>query len=150
MPSPGYVAIPALDATGAQRSIMFWSSDGTEAGDLTAASQPQQFAPTPPTPFPSTIAANSSYNSGTVVTAGFSRIAIGLTLAAVGELTVSRFLDEAGTIKAGPDQTQALAAATPEVINLDDGLLFASFQFSIANTTGAGAALADTAILLGS
>lgn len=149
MSDPGFVTIPALDATGAQRNIRFWSDDGAQTGNLTPASQPQQFAPTPPTPFPSTIAGNVTYTSGVIASTGFSRIAVGLTLSQAGELTISRYLDEEGAIKAGPDQTQALVADTPEVLNLHDGVLFASFQISIANSAGTGATLADTAILLG-
>jgi hypothetical protein len=149
MAGPGFVTIPALDATGAQRSIQFWSSDGTPDGALTAASQPQQFSPTPSTPFPAIIAANSSYSSGVIPAAGLSRVAFGLTLAQAGELTVSRFLDEDGTIKAGADSTLALVATTPAVLDLNDGMLFASFELTITNSAGVGAGLSNTVILLG-
>ena len=66
---------------------------------------------------------------------GYTKMALGATSSATGSLSIQRYLDPAGTIAQGAALSQALTAATPGVLNVTDGLPFASFTVTISGGT---------------
>ena len=76
---------------------------------------------------PASVPASGNVTSNLIFTLGMQLAAIGVTSSQTGLITVQRYLDDAGLIKQGAALTQALAAATPAVLNITDGNPFASF-----------------------
>jgi hypothetical protein len=87
-----------------------------------------------------TIPASGNISSNLLAADGFPAMAIGVTSSQAGQLSVQRYLDSAGTIAAGAALTAALTAATPAVLNNNDGTIFRSFKIAITNTNGSTAA----------
>lgn len=73
--------------------------------------------------------------SALILAGGYPKIAIGATSSSTGEISVQRYLDEAGTIPQGPALTQALTANTAGVLNIADGNPFQSFTITITGGT---------------
>ncbi|MBV9290353.1 MAG: hypothetical protein JO288_21475 [Hyphomicrobiales bacterium] len=62
---------------------------------------------------PSSTAVNSSWTSAVQPAAGFSGLAVGVTLSQKGVLAAQRYVDVRGTTPNGPATTAALAAGAP-------------------------------------
>jgi hypothetical protein len=97
---------------------------------------------------PATIAASGNVTSNLIYSDGMQVAAIGVTSSQTGVITVQRYLDDAGTAKQGAALTANLTAATAQVLNITDGVAFASFTVNISNTGGSTANLTNLAILL--
>jgi hypothetical protein len=97
---------------------------------------------------PATIAASSSWVSGVIPADGYKAIALAVTLSNAGTLKLTRYLDTAGTIAQGAAQTQALTAATPGNLNVNDGAPFQSFKVEIDNSGASVANVSGFACLL--
>lgn len=108
-----------------------------------------QTNPATPTPVPATIAASGSWSSGVIPSQSYSAIVAAATLSEAGSITINRFIDGAGTIPIGTVVSQVLSATVPGWVGINDGLIFASFNVVIANTSGSLGNLSGVAILLG-
>lgn len=108
-----------------------------------------QLFPTPPTPFPATIAAGVTYNSGPILSGGYPGIAVAAKLNQTGIMTVQRYMDLAGTIPVGDLLSDTMSSGNQSVIWANDGVPFASFVVTIQNTSGALGTLSNTSILIG-
>jgi hypothetical protein len=108
-----------------------------------------QTNPAPSTAVPATIAGSGSWNSGVIPSQSYSAIVAAATLSQAGSITINRFIDAAGVIPIGTVASQVLSAATPGWVGINDGLIFASFNIVIANTSGSSGDLSGVAILLG-
>jgi hypothetical protein len=97
----------------------------------------------------STVPLSSSIISNLLFSDGMQLAAIGVTSTQAGAITVQRYLDDAGTIKQGAALTAALVANTAQVVNITDGVAFATFTVNISNSSGSTAAtLSNVGILL--
>lgn len=103
--------------------------------------------PTPPTPFPTTIAAGVTYSTGIMLTSGCKGLAASAELTQTGVLSIQRYIDPAGTIPIGAAVTQAMTASTLATVAVNDGLPAAAWQASIQNTAGASGTLSNAALL---
>jgi hypothetical protein len=97
---------------------------------------------------PGTINAGGHATSNLIFSDGMQVGAVGVTSTQTGQITVQRYLDDAGTVKQGPALTQALTANAPAVLNITDGNPFASFTVNISNSGGIPATLSNLGILL--
>lgn len=97
---------------------------------------------------PATIAAGGNSTSSLIFSNGMQVGAVGVTSTQPGNITVQRYLDDAGTIKQGAALTQAFTANNPAVLNITDGNPFATFTVNISNTGGSPATLSNLGILL--
>jgi hypothetical protein len=103
---------------------------------------------TPPTPFPATIAGNTTWSSGVILAGNADSIVACATLSQSGDLIVSRYLDAAGTILIDTNNS-GMTAATPTTVKLSDFTPFLSFVVSIQNTSGSTGTLSNAGILVG-
>ncbi len=78
---------------------------------------------------------NAPGTSPLLLSGGYPKLAVGATSSTTGSITVQRYLDAAGTITQGPALTVSLAAATANVLNVNDGAPFQSFTVAIAGGT---------------
>jgi hypothetical protein len=95
----------------------------------------------------STIAASGNTLSNLIVTDGYKTLSVGVTSTQTGQISVQRYLDDAGTVKQGAAVTAALTANTAGVCNVTDGNPFSSYTVTITNTGGSTATLSNLAIL---
>ena len=95
-----------------------------------------------------TIAASGTLTSTLFPTYGCKSFAFGGTLNQAGTLVLSRYIDQAGSISAGADVTQALVASTAGVMIVNDGLPVQSARIKFVNAAGSPAALTNFAGLL--
>ena len=103
----------------------------------------------PPTPFPATIAASGNWQSGVIINQHFPAIAACVTSTQIGNLTIQRYADLAGTIPVGATTTQELTASTAAYAAVNDGVPYLSFVVEVTNTGGSTADITGTAILTG-
>lgn len=97
----------------------------------------------------STIPLSSNTISNLLFADGMQIGAVGVKSTKTGAINVQRYLDDAGTVPQGAALTAALTANTAAVVNITDGLPFASFTVQITNTDGTNpATLTNLAILL--
>jgi hypothetical protein len=94
------------------------------------------------------VPASGNVISSLIRSAGLQVGAIGVTSTQAGAINVQRFLDDAGQVKQGAVLTQALSANTAGVLNITDGVPFASFTVQITNSGGSPATLTNLGILL--
>lgn len=103
---------------------------------------------TPPNAFPTSIAVSGSWVSGYVPFQDLNAVSVSVKSTQAGELTVQRYLDNAGTIPIDAPASAAISAGTIATVSINDGLAATSFQVEITNTGGATATISDTAIIL--
>lgn len=106
-----------------------------------------QVNPVPPTPVPTTIAGGGNWASGIIPGAGYNKLATTAQLSQAGTLTIQRYVNAAGTIPIGAAIVQALSANTLGYAAVNDGLPFASWQVTIANTSGSVGNLTNVVLL---
>jgi hypothetical protein len=99
-------------------------------------------------PPPATIVASGNYTSLLIVADGFKALACGVTSTQAGALSIQRYIDKAGLIAQGPAISSTLVAATPNIVNSNDGLPFQTFKVIITNTGGATATISNFGLLL--
>jgi hypothetical protein len=99
---------------------------------------------------PPTIAAGGNWTSGVIYADGFRTLAAAVTSSQVGAISIQRYLDLAGLVPQGPAISAALVAATPQVVNVQDGVAFQSFTVKITNTSGSTANLSNFGLLMNS
>jgi hypothetical protein len=95
-----------------------------------------------------TLGAAGTYQSGVIPAPGWKGIAIGVKSSQTGAITIQRFMDKAGLVPVGAPITASLVANTANWVNVDDGVPYQSFSFSITNTGGATANLSNFCCLL--
>lgn len=101
-----------------------------------------------PTPPPATIAASGNWNSGAISASGLNAIAATAKLTQTGQLVLQRYIDAAGTIPIGSDETVAMTANTlTSAYIANDGVPFASFSVQVNNTSGSTGTLSMVGIL---
>ena len=103
---------------------------------------------TPPTPFPATIAAGVTYDTGVILANGAYSLSVSATLSQAFKLTVVRYLDKLGTIQLDTNNVTALAGA-PAVLSYNALSPFQSYRVTIENTSGSSGDLSNTMILVG-
>ena len=101
-------------------------------------------------PVPSTIAAAGNYTSNVIYADGFRTLAAAVTSSQAGAISIQRYLDLAGLVPQGPAISASLVAATPQVVNVSDGLAFQSFKVTITNTGGSTANITNFGLLMNS
>ena len=94
------------------------------------------------------VPASGSVTSNLIFSDGMQIGAVAVTSTQAGNITVQRYLDDAGTIKQGATLTQAITANTAGVLNITDGNPFASLTVNISNSGGSPATLSNLGILL--
>lgn len=102
----------------------------------------------PPNAIPAVIADGATWNSD-LMPAGFGGASAAATSDHAATLKLQRYADLAGLVPIGVLLTQAMTAATPAWVGVNDGLPFASFAVSIVNSSGAVANITNGAILTG-
>lgn len=107
-----------------------------------------QFYPTPPTPFPATIAISDTWQSGIINADGFKAISVGVTSTQAGTLTIQRYVDQDGQVPVGAAITASIAASTPQWADVNDGVAFGSFQVSVSNGSGSAVATVSNISIL--
>lgn len=99
--------------------------------------------------FPATlIATTGAWDSGVLNGDGFKVLSVGVTTSGAGAITIQRYVDSAGLVAQGAVSTIALVGATPAVLNVTDGLPYASFRIRVTNTAGSTATLTNFAVLM--
>jgi hypothetical protein len=94
------------------------------------------------------VPASGNVQSSLIETDGWPKVAIGVTSTQAGQVSVQRYLDDAGTVPQGAAVTASLTANTAAVVNVTDGNPFAAIQITITNTSGSTATLSNLAVLL--
>ena len=95
-----------------------------------------------------TIAASGSTVSNLLFADGYKALAVGATSTQNGQISVQRYLDDAGQVAQGAPVTSPLTANTPGVVNITDGQPFSAYKVTITNSSGSTAAtLSNVAIL---
>ena len=79
---------------------------------------------------------------------GYKVLAIGATLSNAGTISVQRYIDVDGTVPQGAAVTVALTAGSPGILNINDGLPFATFDVKITNGAATVANVTNFAMLL--
>ena len=97
---------------------------------------------------PATLAAGATYTAGPISADGFKVISAAAVMDQAGTLSVSRFLDLAGSVPQGGPVLINLSAGSPGVANVTDGLPFQSFTVTLTNTSGTAAHVTATCLLL--
>lgn len=95
-----------------------------------------------------TIGAGGTLTSAVFPTFGCENFALGVTLSQAGTLSLTRYIDAAGTVANGAAVTQALTAATAGVVNINDGRAAQSARLSIINSGGVAATVSGFAGLM--
>ncbi len=94
------------------------------------------------------IPASGNVSSAVIPSYGWQKLAVGLQSTQAGQLTVQRYLDDAGTIVQSAALTAPLTANTAAVVNITDGVPFRSFKVTVSNTGASAAAVSGVAALL--
>ena len=95
------------------------------------------------------IAASGNVKSNVIRTLGWQKGGIGLVSTQAGQISIQRYLDQAGTILVGAAITQALTANTAASATWSDGLPCGSVQITVTNSSGSTAAtLSSITVLL--
>jgi hypothetical protein len=102
----------------------------------------------PPIPFPAQIPISATWTSD-LMPAGFGGVSAGATSDHAATLELQRYADLAGLVPVGALLSQAMVAATPAWVGVNDGLPYLSFAVSIVNSAGAVANITAAAILTG-
>jgi hypothetical protein len=112
----------------------------------------------PPNPIPVSIPANSTYDSGVMALTQFSQtlgrsvaynnIAVALTSSQVVTITVQRYLDAAGLIKAGAAGTVATTANVADSVSLVTAVAAGYFKFTVANATASLAVITNAGVAI--
>ncbi len=97
---------------------------------------------------PQTISNGATFTSTLIVGGGWTKITVGAKLNQTGTITITRYVDSAGTISQGAASTLTLVANTTGVLNIADGLPFRSFTVGISNTSGSSGSLSILNTLL--
>lgn len=123
------------------------SQQNSGAWDIQAIGPVAQTSPVLPAP-PGTIAAAGQWQSAILPGDGFRVLAAGATSSQAGVLSVQRFLDTAGQVPQGAASTGALTAGAGAVVNVTDGLPFASFRVAVSNSGTSAATVTNFTILM--
>ena len=107
-----------------------------------------QAVPVPQNAPPGTIAAAGTFDLGLMNSDGYKVLAVGATLSNAGSIVVQRYIDPNGTVPQGAAVTGALVATTAAILNINDGLPFATFDVKIVNGGSTGATLTNFGMLL--
>ena len=97
---------------------------------------------------PATVPASSNVSGNLIQTNGYKVLAFGVTSTQAGTATIQRYLDVAGTIAQGTALSVALTAATPAVLNGNDGVAFQSAKVTVSNSAVSAATLSNVLLLL--
>jgi hypothetical protein len=97
---------------------------------------------------PATIAASGAWDSGILTGDGYKALSAGVTSTQAGAITITRYIDQAGTVQQGAAASTTLVASTAAVVNVTDGLPFASFRIRVTNTGGSTATISGFAALM--
>lgn len=97
---------------------------------------------------PSSVAASGSVSGNLIQTNGYKVIAAAITSTQAGTLQVQRYLDAAGTIAQGAALSVTLSAATPAVLNSNDGVPFQSLKVTVTNSSASAATLSGAYLML--
>jgi hypothetical protein len=129
---------------------MPWASTEENGGFIQpfAVGPVMQALPVPEVAPPGTIAASGTYDTGLMPSDGYKVLAVGATLSTTGSIAVQRYIDANGTVPQGAAVTGALTAAAAGILNVNDGLPFASFDVKIINTGSVSANLTNFGMLL--
>lgn len=95
------------------------------------------------TVLPKTIAASGTATSSVIFAYGWTKIVALATLNQTGTLTITRYLDDAGTIQipTGAVSTKAIVANTPAALEIADGHVFRTFTVAVTNTSVSSSSL---------
>jgi hypothetical protein len=92
------------------------------------------------------IPANGNVQSPLLPSNGFLAFALGLTSSEGGEISIQRYIDQAGEVAQGAAITGSVTGGTAVVVNVtNDGKPFSSMQITVTNTTGAAATITNVA-----
>lgn len=108
----------------------------------------QQVVPSGVHGLPASIASNSSITSNLIFSDGYKVLAVGGTSSQNGQISVQRYIDDAGLVAQGAPVIAALTATDPGVVNITDGVPFSAFKVTFTNSAGSTANLTNVAILL--
>ena len=89
-----------------------------------------------------------SLTTGLLVASGYKNLAVGVKSTQAGQISVQRYIDEAGQVPQGAAVTGAILANTQTTLNISDGAIFGSFTVSISNTGAASATLSNLAVAI--
>lgn len=103
--------------------------------------------PAPPTPYPATILAGATYDTG-IIPVRAPGLTATVKMDKAGNLRVLRYFDLAGTILIDTT-TQAIVANTQETITLADGVPYRAYKVTVENTAITVATVANIGILTG-
>jgi hypothetical protein len=103
----------------------------------------------PTTPFPATIAANTTYASGALAAGGYRNLAATAQLSAAGTLAIQRYADAEKAVSIGAPVSVVLSAGVANSVTISDGVPYLYYEVSIANTTGGPGTLTGANILQG-
>lgn len=108
---------------------------------------------TPKTPFPTTIAASGSWESGIMPFLDMNAVSASVKSTQAGTLTIQAYLDNQGNIPIGTAVSATLTADTLVTASLTlsaGSTPFAalSYQVTISNTGSSPATISDTALVL--
>lgn len=98
---------------------------------------------------PASINAGATYTSPVIQTFGMPHIAASAQLTQTGTLTITTYLDPAGTIPSGSAITQALTANTLAVKDTVLSILVQAITYAITNSSGSAGTPSNTSLVLG-
>lgn len=102
----------------------------------------------PAVPFPATINAGATYDSGVIAAAGALNLVVCATLDQAGVIAVTRYADAAGN--APIDQaTNQFAQPGAQSVVVNDGVPFLAYRVQITNNGAVPANLSNAVILAG-
>ena len=129
---------------------MPWASTEENGGFIQpfAVGPVMQALPIPQVATPGTIAASGTYDAGLMPSDGYKVLAVGATLSNAGSIAVQRYIDANGTVPQGVAVTAALTAGAAGILNVNDGLPFASFDVKVVNSGSTVATLTNFGMLL--
>ena len=102
---------------------------------------------TPTNPFPTTIAAGVTWDSGPMAAWGYNKLSAAATLSQTGSLVIQRYIDPACNIALGDPITQAMTANTPATAWVNDGQPASGWRVTIQNTSVSTANLTNAKVL---
>jgi hypothetical protein len=99
---------------------------------------------------PSTCGAGATVYSNVIVSDGWTLIGAGVTSTQAGTITITTYLDQAGTIPIGTVSSQALVASTTAAVSNASAapVPFQSFKIGVSNSSGSSATLTGFNLLL--
>lgn len=106
----------------------------------------------PTTPFPTTIAASGSWQSGIMPFRDLNAVSASVKSTQAGAITIQAYIDSAGNIPIGTAASTTLVANTLAAVSLTlsaGSTPFAalSYQVKITNTGASSATISDTALV---